>query len=91
MSQNSTMHFGILSTDVSQMFVGGHVLKEILNVCLCVCGGEEKNLYLKPWPFYACHDTPVSWPDWNESLHVLSEEKICSFKEKSSVSLILTC
>lgn len=42
MSQNSTMHFGILSTDVSQMFVGGHVLKEILNVCFCVCGGEEK-------------------------------------------------
>lgn len=26
-SQNSTMHFGILSTDVSQMFVGGHVFK----------------------------------------------------------------
>ena len=42
MSQNSTMHFGILSTDVSQMFVGGHVLKEILNACFCVCGGEEK-------------------------------------------------
>lgn len=47
------------------LWAGMSLNKEILNVCFCVCGGKEKNLYLKPRPFYAFHDTPVSWPDWN--------------------------